>query len=80
MVGIKNRRMDAVIVYIGFLNELDCRLIRDLTKDAEIWCLLGKKRLKVEPPILDEGSETFSFMSSSISSERRSEKTNRKSS
>ena len=68
---LENRRMDGVIVFNPAKLSITCKIIRDLSQGDLV--LIGHKGLKVDSsPPKDEG-EDFSFMSSSVSSERRVE-------
>jgi lysine-ketoglutarate reductase/saccharopine dehydrogenase-like protein (TIGR00300 family) len=66
---LSKRRMDGVIVLNSKSKTIACKLIRDLHKDEQV--LVGHQGVRVREPQNDSEGECFSFMSSSVSSERR---------
>ncbi|WDE98518.1 TIGR00300 family protein [Lentisphaera profundi] len=69
---LQNRRMDGVIILSADQQQISCQVLRDIKEGDQI--LIGDQGLKVDKPITpDQNTESFSFMSSGVSSERRVE-------
>ena len=68
-----SQRMDAVVVVDESTNRVrvECRLIRELQPGDEVVC--GYQGVRVQTPSQREASDEFSFMSASVSTERRVE-------
>lgn len=72
-VRVQQQRMDAVVVIDGQADQPNacCRLIRDLKPSDQVVC--GYQGVRVQTPSRREANEGFTFMSASVSTERRVE-------